>query len=121
MSHSLLTLSLLYVTLTADIIRSWLRVLREVHTTSDTQLSKMKEEMNPRNAVASINLIELERYLHYYYTGERPGIIFPHLEMNPLSLVNCVDVTLEINLKPGQHFPLFMSQTNTALLAAVIV
>ncbi|KAL5247554.1 hypothetical protein ACHWQZ_G019434 [Mnemiopsis leidyi] len=40
--------------------RSWLRILKEVHNTPDELLHTMKEEMNPRNAVASIDLIELE-------------------------------------------------------------
>ena len=41
--------------------RSWLRILKDVHKTPDDLLHTMKEEMNPRNAVASIDLIELER------------------------------------------------------------
>ncbi|XP_063693837.1 unconventional myosin-X-like isoform X2 [Bolinopsis microptera] len=40
--------------------RSWLRILRDVHGTPDELLHTMKEEMNPRNAIASIDLMELE-------------------------------------------------------------
>ena len=36
--------------------------MREVHGTPDELLHTMKEEMNPRNAVASIDLMELERW-----------------------------------------------------------
>ena len=38
-------------------------MLKEVHTTPDDKLHLLKEEMNPRNAVASIDLMELERYV----------------------------------------------------------
>eukprot|EP00116_Pleurobrachia_bachei_P016177 sb/3476439/ len=41
-------------------------MLKEVHTTPDDKLHLLKEEMNPRNAVASIDLMELERYCTRY-------------------------------------------------------